>query len=638
MLKFLGKNEYQGFFLKEEFGLAGNISVLTGTNGCGKTRFLNSVAAGNIQVSHGDEVVAPHWIKLIGHLQLTASEDAAFQVDAFARQANATGAHFIADKEKYVEPWDEMLRQVAGVNLNEYQALPRQDIYKLARRISEKHGIDVADLTAEQIELDFDASSDLLFAFPGVSRLVNTYLWRLRKNRENMFRVEVEGEVLGLVPVPIEKEKEYFGPPPWILLNEIIDRVFKGKFQFSVPQGVQPNYQSQLLEVKTQVPVPISELSSGEKTLFYLALTIFNVQYRDDKAISAPGLLLIDEPDAFLHPSMVVELFNFLELIAERFDTKIIITTHSPTTVALAPSEEIIVVRDGVLVSIDKDEAIAELLDGVTQISISPHNRRQVYVESFYDAVCFTNIYQGLSKCLTDSKVSLSFCAAAEKIPENRVEEVFGAVFKKAKLDPDLVEQFIKAVNGIGSCSLVEGQVEELEKQGATTVRGLIDRDKLEKNRKTKGYMVVLGDGHYYAIENLIFNPVVVLHRLHFLDRAKYAIKTFCGAEVDVDDWLKDDQLLQKSADWFVTIVLGIEGGADGWIEFVSGQRIAVAEEYLNYRGHDLANLIIQRFAELNRLGNSDSKVMVELSNFMVVTGGKFIPRAFVDSFSKLRQ
>ena len=493
MLKFLGKNEYQGFFLKEEFGLTGNISVLTGTNGCGKTRFLNSVAVGCTQVEHGNEVMEPHWIKLIGHLQLTASEDAAFQVDAFARQANETGAHFIAGKEIYVKPWDEMLRQVAGVNLHEYQVLPRQDIYKLARRISERHGIDVADLTAEQIELDFDASSDLLFSFPGVSKLVNTYLWRLKKNRDNRFRAE-EGEVLGLVPVPKEKEFEYFGPNPLDLLNEIIGRIFKGKFQFSVPQSSQPNYQSQLLEVKNRVPVPISELSSGEKTLFYLALTILNVQYRDDKAISAPGLLLIDEPDAFLHPSMVVELFNFLKLIAERFDTKIIITTHSPTTVALAPSGEIIVVRDGVLVGIDKDEAIAELLDGVTQISISPHNRRQVYVESFYDADCLTNIYQGLSKYLGDSKVSLSFCAAAEKIPENRVEEVFGTVFKKIKLDPDLVGSFIRAVNGIGSCSLVEGQVKELEKQGATTVRGLIDRDKLEKNRKTKGYMVVLGD------------------------------------------------------------------------------------------------------------------------------------------------
>ena len=639
MLKFLGKNEYQGFFLKEEFGSVSNVSVLTGTNGCGKTRFLNSLAEGHVQVSLGGEVIAPHRIKLIGHLQLTASEDAAFQVDAFARQASETANHFIADKKIYVEPWDEMLRQVAGVHMHEYQALPRQEIYKLARKISQKLGVDVADLTAGQIELNFEASSDLLFAFPGVSRLVNTYLWRLKKNRENRFRVD-EGEVLDLVPIPIEKESEYFGSPPWLLLNEIIGRTFKGKFEFSVPQGLQPNYQPQLLEVRTQLPVSITELSSGEKTLFYLALTIFNVQIRDENATSAPGLLLIDEPDAFLHPSMVMELFDFLAMIAERFDTKIIITTHSPTTVALAPSEEIVVVRDGLLVGIDKDEAIAELLDGVTQISINPHNRRQVYVESFYDAQCFTNLYQGLSKSLADSKVSLSFNAAAEKIPKKRVEEVFGAVFKEVELDSDLVGRFIMAVNGVGSCSLVEGQVGELAEQGATTVRGLIDRDSLDKKRKSEGYMVVLGEGHCYAIENLIFNPVCVLHRLHLLDGTKYAIKTFCnvGDGVGVEEWLADGQLLQESANWFVREVLGGEGTPDSWIDFVGGKRITVPEGYLHYRGHDLAKLIIARFEELRQLGNNDSKVMVELSRFMAVKGGKFIPSLFVDTFSKLRQ
>ncbi len=62
-----------------------------------------------------------------------------------------------------------------------------------------------------------------------------------------------------------------------------------------------------------------------------------------------------------------------------------------------------------------KDEGIAELLEGVTQISISPHNRRQVYVESYYDAECYAALYSGVQRYLSDSKVSLTFSAAAKK-------------------------------------------------------------------------------------------------------------------------------------------------------------------------------------------------------------------------------
>ena len=43
LLEVRGKNNYNGFLLSEPFTHEGNLVVLTGRNGCGKTRFLESL-------------------------------------------------------------------------------------------------------------------------------------------------------------------------------------------------------------------------------------------------------------------------------------------------------------------------------------------------------------------------------------------------------------------------------------------------------------------------------------------------------------------------------------------------------------------------------------------------------------------
>ncbi|WP_421310251.1 AAA family ATPase [Aeromonas sp. 603696] len=156
-----------------------------------------------------------------------------------------------------------------------------------------------------------------------------------------------------------------------------------------------------------------------------MALTLFNSQYYDPSAITAPKLLLLDEPDAFLHPKMVVKMYNVLKVFSENFSVKIIITTHSPTTVALSPENSTFMVCSNNVISITKDEGIAELLDGITQISINPENRRQVYVESQYDADVYQAIFSKLvhNSELVDSKISLNFVSSGPKMPEQQIIE-----------------------------------------------------------------------------------------------------------------------------------------------------------------------------------------------------------------------
>jgi ABC-type lipoprotein export system ATPase subunit len=61
-----------------------------------------------------------------------------------------------------------------------------------------------------------------------------------------------------------------------------------------------------------------------------------------------PALLLVDEPDAHLHPSTQERLIATLAEAARKFDTQVILTTHSPSVIrALPPEARVVWMRDG---------------------------------------------------------------------------------------------------------------------------------------------------------------------------------------------------------------------------------------------------------------------------------------------------
>ena len=112
----------------------------------------------------------------------------------------------------------------------------------------------------------------------------------------------------------------------------------------------------------------VKELSSGEKILLCLCLSAFN----RDMGRRQPDLLLLDELDAVLHPSMISALIAGLKDQFVSNGTRVIMATHSVTTVSLLNEGEIFrVVRSGNRVdvrSVTRAEAVAELSEGLATI------------------------------------------------------------------------------------------------------------------------------------------------------------------------------------------------------------------------------------------------------------------------------
>jgi len=140
---------------------------------------------------------------------------------------------------------------------------------------------------------------------------------------------------------------------PWELINEFLNGFQNFDYEISYPNQFdrdryfrQSNipFSPRLKNNKKGIAINFGSLSSGEQVLCSLALCLF--KSKSDNLF--PKLLLLDEVDATLHPSMIDNLIKVITDILVKKGTKVILATHSPTTVALVPEESIFVVnREG---------------------------------------------------------------------------------------------------------------------------------------------------------------------------------------------------------------------------------------------------------------------------------------------------
>ena len=171
--------------------------------------------------------------------------------------------------------------------------------------------------------------------------------------------------------------------PPWEILRSILDRMRDSSddpelfnFAFSDPEQnsltfaehQRYSFQTRFTNRATGESYSITDLSSGEKILLSLCLAAFN------RAMGCrqPGLLLLDELDALLHPSMISALIVALKDQFVSNGTCVIMATHSVTTVSLLDEGEIFCLsRSAGRVAVrpvTRAEAVAALSEGLATI------------------------------------------------------------------------------------------------------------------------------------------------------------------------------------------------------------------------------------------------------------------------------
>ena len=157
--------------------------------------------------------------------------------------------------------------------------------------------------------------------------------------------------------------------------------------------------------------VDYNSLSSGEQAIVQFVIWSYGQDFRGNRL----NTMVLDEPDAHLHPSMckmMVEIFS--EMSAKKDvgggGIRIIITTHSPSTVAFTPEGSLFVMQreadnKRVIMPTTTENAVEILSDGIftfsramsnfTLLSSSP-KQNLVFVEGKTDVKHFTRAMQVL--------------------------------------------------------------------------------------------------------------------------------------------------------------------------------------------------------------------------------------------------
>lgn len=383
---------------------------------------------------------------------------------------------------------------------------------------------------------------------------------------------------------------EQFGVAPWDLLNQVFE-VAGLPFRAEEPETPTPSvfsmtidYKLRLYDTSKQVKISPNDLSAGEKVIVAMVF----LHYTSDHGNSNYKLLLLDEPDAHLHPSFVKKYVTILkDILVEKTGARVIMTTHSPITVAMVPEASVHILdraSGGTPQQVSRERALETLLGGVPALNVRYEERRPIFVESKYDVI----YYEGLVAALRESTDFL------------------------------YAPCFLAPHSGASNCTDVISIVENLAKAGAEPVYGIIDFDMVNKSGKDK-FIEVLGGGKRYAIDNYLLDPIFVALALVKINKMQFADFGVKGAS----SYLRGLSLTEAEVQTIVDHVLGkltLTGGSTTQVRLINGYTITYPDAFLHHHGHQYETKLIEGFQQLKALKKNQGDDALKKEMLPVIT------------------
>lgn len=539
--------------------------IITGKNGTGKSHFLELLANRQFSqiIENGKNIQNVKYIPFNG---LNPNVDT--QCDF-----NTVISHVQNIWNSIQQPlnnYKEQIRIGNNIDTNQKDQWVLNQIRdanqkKAIKSILEKSNESIENITQDLIKKHLNFSNifpDEMFTSQ-FATIFKAYHTRIEDNRYLRFKNTEYGENNNVLT-----ENEFlqtFGPAPWDLINEILSNS-KLPYRVNNPtsESKESTFKLELFDPKTDLKITVNDLSTGEKVLMSLALAIYNSTEGGAKI----DLLLLDEPDAALHPEFSKYLIDSLNnYIVKKAGVSVIITTHSPTTIAASEGIAIFEIQkeNRIPLKINKNQAINLLTEGLANIRVTTEARRQVFVESYYDVGYYEKFHELVCQFLSSSTIP----------------------------------QFLPPHSRNGSnCTDVSNIVESLTELGNDLVYGIIDFDgcKVDKDK-----VLVLGSGSRYAIENYIFDPLFIgllLIRENIVTPQEIGIVEIKNY---VDCKKLSNERLQVISN-YVSQSLGFDITDSNEFATLGGLKFMISNGISNIQGHLLEQKMLSLWPKLNNI------------------------------------
>lgn len=314
--------------------------------------------------------------------------------------------------------------------------------------------------------------------------------------------------------------------------------------------------------------ISLNDLSKGERAILSLISILFSqTQNLGGQRKFKPKLLLLDEPDAHLHPASAINLVEILrEYIVDKMGINIIMSTHSPVTLTASSASSCLSIQSKMVSLVSIEEAVNKLMEGLPYLSIIDKSSVYIFTESLNDSDIYKSIYTVLKKDIT--------------------------FFRKPIFLPS-------GSGGGGNSELVSHIVKSLS--DSTMFRGIIDWDL--KSNPTEG-IHVLAHEKRYTIENCLFDPFVIYIFLSARNRG-FPEQVFRTEGQSTGDLIRDLDLAQRAVNQITTTVLGEISEAEYvQVAYYGNFSLNIRKDYLTFNGHDLEKILKIKIPSLKAFNN----------------------------------
>lgn len=583
-------------------------TVLTGKNGSGKThlfRILHNTTMSHVYL----EGKILNSIAYVGYSELIPKSDLNCSIENITVEVKKVWDYINSAKSKFNHSnpnyqYDGVPEKHPMISLITQKGV-REQVVAISKKLDKSPN----ELTESDINslVSVSALSDKPLLNGQLALIFKTYYKRYIDNKLNKI---YEEEGYTDVPAYLDDDEflERYGEPPWCFVNRLIDRMqlpYKANNPIGENRDVTFNFK--LIHKKTGQEINMMGLSTGELTLMSLALVVYN----SEDAPSRTDFIILDEPDSPLHPSMSKLMLEILEEeIVKKHGIPVLLSTHSPTTIALAPVSSLYIMGDDKIpVPCSLQDSIDILSYGIPNLKVSVESRRQVFVESVNDVRYYESLFNVLSR-------KISFDTFPQFLPPHKQEG--------------------------SNCSDVFNIVRSLRGFGNDQIYGLIDWDLVNKS---ENQIVILGLGKRYAIENYIFEPhLLALYLIHknFLDPSDLGISD-CQSYIEVSKKIADDSgTLQVLVDSVQNRVFGVceEDVINIDSQLIGGEIISIRGEFFQKNGHDLEERIKQIWPQLKGVksnNSGDSALKMDLIGTVIKSFPELVSKDIVETFKQFK-
>lgn len=461
-----------------------NFALLLGKNGSGKTHFLKAIEENSISVDN----LAKKDVIYFNTEKFKIGDHYGISLKLIEEQKKEAWNTIKNLKMTMKSLYDDKIKKI--INSNEARPYAvKLDSISASEQIHYNENINAIESLFPHKNTQHPIynilKSTMQYSEQYFSEMDEKYFYQLIENlsanfslAENISEIFLDYHIKNIM---IE-DHESMAIPPWDFFNEIL-KEYGLKHRINKPEIKQNDLlkkPSETFRAKLFVDsdeISFDELSSGEKILCALAMTLYQ-----KNRTNFPKLILLDEIDTVLHPTAIENFLNVLNDVFISHDCKIILATHSPTTVALFKEENNlyeITKKDTktTINNIQKKDAIDLLSEGLMSLS---------KVMNLFDSI-FRHELTIISEGNNSEHIEHAFKILKKHIDESTLNKIHFYQHPSGSGEADLfgLMEFIKKTN-ITKKVLFVWDCDVKKKYGIKSETDTIFKYRFDKNNSNK--------------------------------------------------------------------------------------------------------------------------------------------------------